>query len=63
MTLPYDIARCPGTTAPLCQSCRRTEPGRAEWQAYVAPRVTQAGCRHRIAAVPAVENNGEQGNG
>lgn len=51
MTLPHDIARCPGTTAPLCQSCRRREPGRVEWQAYVEPRWSTAGCPHYIAKI------------
>lgn len=49
MTLPYDVSRRVGTTAPLCQSCRRTEPGRVEWQAYVEPRWGTAGCPHYIA--------------
>lgn len=58
MTLPYDASRCVGTTAPLCQSYRRTEPGHPEWQTYIAPRVTQAGCRHRIPA--AEDSNDDQ---
>ena len=37
MTLPFDIARCPGTPADLCQQCRRTEPG-SERQSYIAPQ-------------------------
>lgn len=39
MTLPYDIARCAGTTHPTCQCCRRREQGRPEWQVYVATAI------------------------
>ena len=35
MTLSYDIARCSGTTHAACQECRRREPGRPTWQAYM----------------------------
>lgn len=38
--LPYDIARCPGTTAPLCQTCRRREPGRDTCQVTIMPAVS-----------------------
>jgi len=50
MTLPYDFARCAGTTHPNCQFCRRREPGRDEWQSYVAaPMDTLTGvCELRI---------------
>lgn len=34
MTLPYDIARCSGTDAPICQTCRRREPGDPVYQSY-----------------------------
>lgn len=36
MTLPYDIARCPGTTHPLCSQCRRREPRREWLQPYLS---------------------------
>lgn len=39
MTLPYDYARCAGTTHPTCQWCRRREPGRERWQSYIAPPI------------------------
>ena len=39
MKLPYDIARCTGTTHPTCWYCRRKELGRAEWQTTIAPPV------------------------
>jgi hypothetical protein len=39
MTLPYDYARCSGTTHPTCQRCRRREPGREQWQSHIAPPI------------------------
>lgn len=39
MTLPYDYSRCAGTTHPTCQFCRRREPGREQWQSYIAPPI------------------------
>lgn len=39
MSLPYDYSRCAGTTHPTCQHCRRREPGRAEWQAFIQPPI------------------------
>ena len=39
MTLPFDYARCTGTTHPTCQHCRRREPGREEWQSYIRPPI------------------------
>ena len=39
MTLPYDYARCAGTTHPTCQWCRRREPGREQWQIYIVPPI------------------------
>lgn len=38
-TLPFDYARCPGTTHVACQVCRRRDPGRAEWQSYMQPPI------------------------
>ena len=35
MALPYDYARCTGTTHAACQVCRRREPGREHWQPYM----------------------------
>lgn len=49
MTLPYDIARCVGTTAPLCQMCRRREPARDWLQTYIAAAWTLgSGCPNFI---------------
>ncbi len=39
MTLPYDYARCPGTTHQTCQWCRRREPGRDQWQSWMQPPI------------------------
>lgn len=39
MTLPYDYARCSGTTHPTCHWCRRREPGREQWQTHIAPPI------------------------
>jgi predicted Fe-S protein YdhL (DUF1289 family) len=39
MTLPYDIARCPGTTHQACFGCRRREPGNIQWQSYILPAI------------------------
>lgn len=33
--LPFDYARCAGTTHAACQVCRRREPGREQWQSYI----------------------------
>ena len=38
-TLPFDYARCAGTTRTDCQVCRRREPGREQWQSYIAPPI------------------------
>jgi hypothetical protein len=39
MTLPYDYARCAGTTHQTCQWCRRREPGREQWQSWMPPPI------------------------
>ena len=39
MHLPYDYARCAGTTHPTCRTCRRREPGCEIRQAYIAPAI------------------------
>ena len=46
MSLPYDIARCSGRIVNSfdelsykCESCSRTDKGREEYQAYVAPQI------------------------
>lgn len=55
MTLPYDYARCSGTTYPVCQSCRRREPGRDTWQAFILPAVSLTGeCPNHIGYQTAV---------
>ena len=37
--MPYDYARCQGTTHPTCQWCRRREAGLEPWQSYIAPPI------------------------
>jgi hypothetical protein len=55
MTLPYDIARCAGTTAPICRGCRRKERGSPHRQSFIAPAVQPDGtCAHKINPPPAV---------
>lgn len=49
MTLSHDIARCPGTAANLCATCRRREPGRPEWQVTILPAVNPTYCPNYIA--------------
>ena len=56
MTLPFDMARCPGYEAEGewregCEDClRRTEPGHPTRQAYIAPPpIIAFECEHRIA--------------
>lgn len=39
ITLSYDHARCAGTAHPTCKWCRRREPGREQWQSYIAPPI------------------------
>lgn len=39
MGLPYDVARCAGTTHQLCQWCRRREPGCDFGQWYTMPEI------------------------
>lgn len=34
MTLPYDTPRCRGHDNPVCEGCRRLEPGDPMWQCY-----------------------------
>ena len=35
--LPYDVARCIGTSNPVCTNCRRREPGHPTRQLFVTP--------------------------
>ena len=60
MTLSYDVARCAGTTHEVCQTCRRREPGRAEWQTHIAPtKEAYFGyCRNWIAPVLTFQSDG-----
>lgn len=37
MTLPYDIARCPGTVSSVCKDCRRKEAGHPTRQNTITP--------------------------
>lgn len=48
MKLPHDYARCHGADVPECSDCRRREPGRAEWQAYIAPQPVDGRCDYYI---------------
>lgn len=50
-TLPYDVARCAGTTDPLCQTCRRREPGKRDWQRQIAPAMDARGCANHIPSL------------
>lgn len=45
MTLPADIARCPGAAKPLCSDCQRKARGREQWQTHTEPPITDDGCR------------------
>jgi hypothetical protein len=58
VTLPYDIARCPGVPgSSMCDTCRRKEPGDPVRQVYMAPPeafVSGCGpCERRIEKVEA----------
>jgi hypothetical protein len=46
MELPLDVARCTGTTAPVCEFCRRRQLAPAtQYQWFIAPAWTlQHGC-------------------
>lgn len=46
--LPFDIARCPGNGSPICEQCRRREPGKSDWQSYIAPQATDDVCDNVI---------------
>lgn len=35
--LPFDYARCAGTSYTICQTCLRRTPGRPEMQVHIAP--------------------------
>lgn len=55
--LPFDYARCNGTTADLCKTCRRREPGHPKWQPFIAPSATSDGCKNHIGyASPATHD-------
>jgi hypothetical protein len=51
MTLPYDIARCPGNGSQICYRCRRREPGRDYWQPLVGPMASGEQCPNLITEV------------
>lgn len=58
MTLPYDYARCSGTTHQTCQVCRRREPGREQWQSYIAAAIALDGtCSNFIEPQPIYVSN------
>jgi hypothetical protein len=57
MTLPFDIARCAGTTAPLCQQCRRREPG-DKYQWHVGAEIVGSSCRNYIPLLPVTTSGG-----
>ena len=50
-TLPFDIAGCFGAHEEKCQTCRRREPGREDWQTYIAPPIADGKCDSYIAPV------------
>lgn len=47
--LPYDVHRCIGVRDPLCENCRRREPGSESHQSYIAPAWEDGRCRNHIA--------------
>lgn len=51
MTIHYDISRCAGTAAQICEHCRRREPGDL-YQWCIATAVTLDGCQNHIAPLP-----------
>jgi len=65
MTLPFDYARCSGTTHPTCQHCRRREPGRPDgWQTFIAPPILLTGeCSGFIEPPRQVVTNGTVATG
>lgn len=48
MTLPYDVERCKGKNALLCQRCMRREPGDQVAQWFITPALTLDGCQNFI---------------
>ena len=53
MSLHYNYDRCYGTTQATCQSCQRRDPGREQWQSYVAPAIRLNGeCSNYIEPQP-----------
>jgi hypothetical protein len=48
MTLSYDTDRCHGYDNPVCEGCRRLEPGRPEYQSYIYIAEPVGECRYRI---------------
>ncbi len=46
--LPFDYARCPGTTDEKCETCRRKEPGHPTWQTFIAPSIANGTCWNYI---------------
>lgn len=51
MTLPFDISRCDGQEGePICQQCRRREPGDQNFQWYVVPAMENGECENFIDA-------------
>ena len=59
MELPLDVARCTGTTAPVCGFCRRRQLAPAtQYQWFIAPAWTIAsGCSNFIEPERAVTIN------
>lgn len=48
MSLPYDYARCYGVRDPLCEKCRRRDPGHPTRQVFIAPAWDNGECRNLI---------------
>lgn len=60
MSLPFDYARCVGTTSLKCQGCRRREMGHPYWQSYIAPAIdlVTGKCSNFIEPPQVITTNG-----
>lgn len=56
MTLPFDIARCPGTEAEVCRDCRRREPGDVIQWKIMPPVEFEGECKDKIERITTTKN-------
>lgn len=63
MALPFDFARCSGTTHSTCATCRRREPGSPDRQSYIAPPIDMltGTCPNYIGPIKTWTTNNIQG--